>query len=86
MWRGGWNGADWALMGLGMLIFWALVVVGVVWLVRTLRVPGGGTQDQAWPGRGGTSSNARAILDERFARGELTEEEYRQGRDLLTTR
>jgi len=37
--HGGWSGADWVLMGVGMLVFWTLVVAGVVWLVRGLRAP-----------------------------------------------
>jgi len=36
---GGWSGADWVPMGVGMLLFWTLVVAGVVWLVSGLRAP-----------------------------------------------
>jgi putative membrane protein len=72
------------MMGGGFTWFWAvfavvllaLLVVGVVWLVRTL----------AWPGSGGTTSAARQELDLRYARGELTREEYLQRRADLEGR
>ncbi len=60
-------------MSLMMLIFWALVGAGVVWLVR-------GRRGAPSPGVG----EARRILDERFARGEISEDDFRQRRDLLS--
>jgi putative membrane protein len=56
----------WAIFALLVL---ALLVVGVVWLVRTL----------TRPSPGGASA-ARQELDLRYARGELTREEYQQRR------
>ena len=49
-------------------LFWAAVIVGIVWLVMRRRGAGD---------RSGTD-RARDILAERFARGELSGEEYRQ--------
>ncbi len=68
MW-GPWGGGGWwgLGMGLGSLLFLALIVTGIVMLVRG---PSAGSE----PGREGSS--ARQILDERFARGEIDEEEY----------
>ena len=63
----------WALFAVLVL---ALLVVGVVWLVRTL----------AGPGPGGLTSAARQELDLRYARGELTREEYQQRRADLEGR
>jgi putative membrane protein len=57
----------WAIFALLVL---ALLVVGVIWLVRTL----------ASPGPGSATSTARQELDLRYARGELTREEYQQRR------
>jgi putative membrane protein len=88
MWDSGWSGADWVWMSVGMLVFWTLVVAGVVWLLRTLRPPA----NRNAPGQdrhtrpGADSSKARAILDERYARGELDDEQYRTRRDLLNNR
>ncbi|MFR9802814.1 SHOCT domain-containing protein [Pseudonocardia sp. RS010] len=42
--------------------------------------PGGGTRSEGSPG---TRSSAQQILDERYARGEIDEAEYRRRRDEL---
>lgn len=56
-------------------LFWLLLVIGIALLVLVaVRVFAGGI---ARPGA------ARRILDERYARGELSTEEYRERRDLL---
>ena len=68
------------MMGGAFMWFWAifavvvlaLLVVGVVWLVRTLTGPSPGA-----------TSTARQELDLRYARGELTREEYQQRRTDL---
>jgi putative membrane protein len=78
-----WNMMD-GMMG-GFMWFWlifavvvlVLLVVGVVWLVRTLVGPGPG---------GSATSAARQELDLRHARGELTREEYQQRRADLEGR
>ena len=62
----------WWVMGIGWLVFLALVVVLVVILVRHF------TQNR--PTR---SSTAEAVLAERFARGEIDEDEFRRRRDAL---
>lgn len=69
-WMGWWG---WTLM----LAWWALVVVGIVWLVRSLS---GGDPTSS------SSDSARRILDERFARGELSAEEYNERRETLRLR
>lgn len=61
----GWLGA--ALM----VAWWVFVVVGIVWLVRTVTVQPGET------------GSARRLLDERFAAGELTIDEYQTRRRAL---
>ena len=71
------HGAGW------MWLFWLLLVLGLVLLVvvAVRAVGGGGTRPTgdrpdagAPPGR----SRAREVLDERYARGEITTEEYRE--------
>jgi putative membrane protein len=79
------------MMGSGMVwmwLFWLLVVLGVVLLVvvavRALGggvIPGGGGRDVDRGARG--RSRARQLLDERYARGELTTEEYRERLQVL---
>lgn len=72
--------------GMGfMWLFALLALVGAALLVILLvRVVGGGlsrgpSASDGMPGDGGTdTSRARQILDERFAKGELTVEDYRE--------
>lgn len=64
-------------MGWGWL-FWLLLVVGVVLLVVIRSIGGGVTRRGDGNGRSGkASSPAHQILDERYARGEITTEVYR---------
>lgn len=63
------------MMGLGwlwMLLVLAFVVGVVVWAVRRLSPSDRGTGDQA-----------RRLLDERYARGEIDDDEYARRRDAL---
>jgi len=80
MWHNGWTGTNWVLMAVLMLLFWGAVAALVLWLLANRRVPQPPT-----PARP-DGPQARAILDERLARGELSAEEYQERRDLLTPR
>jgi putative membrane protein len=60
-------------MGLGMLLFLALIVVGIVLLLR----PTVGSEPRREHDR------ALEILNERFARGEIDREEYEERRRVL---
>jgi putative membrane protein len=66
----GMGGGTWALMIIGMLVFGAILVVGLVALSRHNHV---GHNPSTSPT---VSDPAIPILKERFARGEMTEEEY----------
>ncbi|HEY8498431.1 MAG TPA: SHOCT domain-containing protein [Limnochordales bacterium] len=74
MWGGNWMGGSWWLGWLMMLLFWGLAIGGIVWLVKTLVTGGAGSTERG---------RALAILEERFARGELSEDEFRRMRDEL---
>ncbi len=88
MWHGNWSGTDWVVMSFGMLVFWTAVIGGILWLVRT-----NGARSDSRP-RGislgkrdeGAHATARDILDSRYARGELSDDDYRARRESLTTR
>lgn len=71
MWHEGWQIGWYGWMF--MAAWWVLLVAGIVWLVRQL------VGDRS----ASSSSNARRILDERFASGELGAEEYEERRRLL---
>lgn len=77
-WHGGWAG--WTLMMVAMAGFWALLVAGVVLAVRGLGRP---DRDPGDDRDGG--SRALSILEDRFARGEIDEEEFRARRAVLAT-
>jgi len=72
MW--GCNGGGW-WTALWMLGFWALIIAGIVLAVRVLRGPE--TRSH------GDLPSAHRILDERFARGEIDEEEFERRRRAL---
>ena len=68
-WGAGW----WILMMVMMVVFWGLVILGVVWLARSLSP---GHQHHH-----GTS--AIEVLDSRLAHGEISPDEYRERRSVL---
>lgn len=76
MWDNSWGAGQWVAMSLMMVAFWSIVVVAVIVLVRSLR------SDPRTPAAP-SGPDARRILDERFARGEMDAEDYAQRRDLL---
>ena len=64
-WHGDWNGWAWVVMVVSMLAFWALVVVGIWLAVRSSVTP---------PADG--SRSAEETLRQRYAAGELDDEEF----------
>jgi putative membrane protein len=66
----GWWG--YAGMGIGMVLFWALLIAGIIALV--VFVTGDRSTRQALPPE---APSAEQILAARFARGEISETEYR---------
>jgi len=72
---GGWFGATPPLMWLAMLLFWVAAILGIVALVRWV-----GRQSSA---SGDETADAREIARRRYARGELTAEQYQRVRDDL---
>lgn len=67
----GWAG--WVLMALAMIVFWGLVIVGLLALFRPRRSDRGELR----------GSNAQQLLDERYARGEIDDDEYHSRRIAL---
>jgi putative membrane protein len=74
--HGWWWHDGWPLGGLICLAILGLVIVGLLTVVRWLF--GGDGPDRR------SASSAIAILDERYARGEINREEYEQRRRDLT--
>lgn len=73
----GWGG--WAVMTMVMVVFFAVAIAAVVAAVRYL-----GAGGQSAKARGGPPARApEDVLADRFARGEIDDEEYRRRLVLL---
>ncbi len=72
---GGYYGPGFGMGGVLMMLFWVLIVVGVVLLVAWLARQAG--VSSAGPGQ---ESTALEILKRRYARGEITKEQFEQMR------
>ncbi len=64
----GWHDGGWGVFW--MILWWTVVVALVVLVVRWVTQSARGREEGERP------KDARDILDERFARGEIGEEEY----------
>ena len=73
-WDGGWG----VLMVLGMVLFWALVITGVVWVVREI------SKGPRTPYAAANDSDPLKILDRRFAEGTVSPDDYRARRAILS--
>jgi len=73
----GWAWWQAGLMWAGMIAFWGLLI----WVVYSLITRSGSQGGQ--PRRYEQPGDARRILDERLARGEIDPEEYRRLREVL---
>jgi putative membrane protein len=69
-------GGFWLYWLFGALILLGILIIGVVVVWPKKGQPR--SQGSARPGNLKENGRGRAILDERYARGELTSEEYRQ--------
>ena len=76
-WYGGNNWWGYAGMGIGMVLFWALLIGGIVVLVR---LSASRTSE-----RPRSPARAEQILAARYAKGEITETEYRDRLTILRT-
>ena len=70
-WGGGWG----ALMVVGMILFWALVIVGIVWLLREF------ASGRATPEK--SDDDPLRTLDRRLAEGAISPDDYRERRAIL---
>jgi putative membrane protein len=76
--NGGWGAGDWLAMSLMMAVFWGALIALVVWLVRSIH------GDQTTDTKPATT-HADDVLAERFARGEIDEDEFTRRHALLHT-
>ncbi|WP_428844570.1 SHOCT domain-containing protein [Mycolicibacterium hodleri] len=81
MWfgSGGWGWGGWLLMSVAMVLFWAVLITAIVVGIRYL------TNSPSTASHAPSSGPSRAedLLSERFARGEIDADEFRQRHALL---
>ena len=58
-----------------MILFWGLIILGVVYLVKILL--GGGSKEEK------KSESAQEVLEKRFARGEISKEKFEDAMEVL---
>lgn len=74
-WGGGMQWWGWLLGALGMVVFWGLVMWAIwYFVIAVVRRPESERR----------TGDAKGMLDERLAKGEIDAEEYRRLRDLMT--
>lgn len=73
-WSGHMAWWGWFLGSIGMVVFWGLIIWGIWYAVTGI------TRQQ---NQRDSAGQARRILDERLARGEITPEEYQHLRSLI---
>ena len=78
-WDGGWGVVGWLGMGLMMVSIWVIPIALVVWLVVR------GSQADRSTGTTSPVSHPDEMLAERFARGEIDEDEFNRRRELLSS-
>ena len=61
--------------GIFMILFWVLIIMGVVYLVKILL---GGASTE-----GKRSESAQEVLKKRFAKGEMNKEEFEDAMEVL---
>ena len=71
-----WGPGAWALMATMMILFWSAVAAVVAYAIRARHH----ATTQPRP------DDTTRILDERFARGEIDDDEYQRRRELLRSK
>lgn len=79
-WDGGWGVVGWLGMGLMMVTIWVVPIALVVWLVVR-----GSRADRVTDTKS-PISHPDEVLAERFARGEIDEDEFNRRHELLNSR
>ena len=74
---GGWGWGGMIIGGILMILFWVAIIALVVWVVKLIIKPGQTSRE-------GTSQSPLDIARTRYAKGEITKEQFEQlKRDLM---
>ena len=71
----GWDGADWVWMTLMMIAFWGGLAAVIVFAIKGF----GGSRRSSEA----SAADARTVLETRFAKGEISEEEFQDRKRAL---
>lgn len=74
-WGDGWGGGGWGWFALMHILWWALIIFGIAGWVRWTV---GGAR-----GKHQETDHALHILRERYARGEISKDEYEERKQVL---
>ena len=74
-WWGGQYGMGYGYGGFFMILFWVLIIIGIVFVIKILA--GGGLSGKDRP------ETAEEALRKRFARGEINKEEFEAAMQVL---
>lgn len=74
----GWSHMGWGLGWIMMIVFWTLVILGIIALVKWVAIQGRVNSNDSEP--------ALEILRRRYARGEIIEEEFKKMREKIFER
>ena len=77
----GWGGMGWGLGWFGMILVWIIPLILVVVGIKYLMSDGGSGRGHSGGGDQSPQSRALAVLEERYARGEIGRDEFLQKRD-----
>jgi putative membrane protein len=86
------DGGNYSMFGMGFgligmifqLLIWVFIIVGAVYLVKHLtKETGGKNQKEDSPTSGNSSSEALKILKNKFAKGEISEKEYKAKKKVI---
>ncbi len=80
---GGFNWIGMIVGGIFTLIILVLLVLLIVFIIRRLSGHGPGMYRHMYAGGPGGGTSAKDILQERYAKGEITQEQYRQMLDEI---
>ncbi len=70
------DGHMFGIGGVFMWLFWFLLIMGIVWIVKTLANAKNSSSER--------KKSALEILQERYALGEIDQEEYEQKKRVLS--
>jgi putative membrane protein len=77
-WGNGMTGWGFVLMSVSMVLFWVLVIGGIVLLARYVGA------DRRVPAPPAEATDPRRVLAARYARGDIDEDDYRQRLKVLS--